>query len=481
MKNERLDDWSARGKYQRPLLQSPSEGRLISYCLPAPNISAAAFLQHATGQERVFWQSSRDQSIFAGFGIAVQIMAWGAGRFQEIKRKMKSIFSDAVQLNEQTYLAQPRFFGGFAFRDDFAPDNAWAAFHPAHFVLPHYQLVKQAGHTWLIINALVTDDDDLSDVHLQLHEALLTRLGQLSAANTVRSEHVPDPSLYSVNFPLNYERWRRNVEEIVAKINNSNLEKMVLSRVCELRAADRIDVTRALAYLNEHYVDCTRFLFEPRPYHAFYGATPELLVDVKGRQLQTMALAGSIRRGEDHSEDIAMARQLMDAAKDRHEHQLVVDSIRRRLEPFAGQLGIPRQPDILTLSYIHHLITPVNGQLNEELGVLPLLEILHPTPALGGSPRELALDFIRDVEPVPRGWYAGPIGWINSQMDGQFVVGIRSAIAQDRRVWLYAGAGIVAESDPRKEWLETSLKFKPMFAALDLQLEQGSIPLAQKG
>jgi menaquinone-specific isochorismate synthase len=184
-----------------------------------------------------------------------------------------------------------------------------------------------------------------------------------------------------------------------------------------------------------------------------------------------MALAGSIQRGENAAEDRKLGRQLIESKKDRHEHALVVNSIRRRLEPFDVELTIPAKPELYTLNYIHHLMTPITGRLKQMTGVLPLLEALHPTPALGGSPRDLALSFIGEIEPVPRGWYAGPVGWVDANMDGQFAVGIRSAVAQDRRVWLYAGAGIVADSDPRKEWMETSLKFKPMLAALSLEIE----------
>ena len=141
---------------------------------------------------------------------------------------------------------------------------------------------------------------------------------------------------------------------------------------------------------------------------------------------------------------------------------------------------MPDQPEIYALSYIHHLLTPIKGYMKHSIGVLPLVEALHPTPALGGAPRDLALDFIRHAEPVPRGWYAGPIGWIDMNMDGEFGVGIRSAVAQDRRVWLYAGAGIVANSNPKMEWLETALKFKPMFSALGLRTEQTELDLAEQ-
>lgn len=481
MTRDQIINWADEGQTQRPMLQSPSEGRLVSYNLPAPGVSASIFLQLAEGQERFFWQNGRDQTLFAGFGVAVQMMAWGTKRFQDIRRKTEILFQAAALPAGQPKLAAPRLFGGFAFGDDFAPDNTWAVFHPAHFILPHYQLAIAAEQSWLTINALLQEDDDLSDVRVQLHEALLARLAALRQVRSTNHNRTPAKSAVRVDYPMTNQSWNDRVEEAVSRINNTELEKVVLSRVCELRSNERIDICRALSYLNQHYKECTRFLFEPRPYHAFYGATPELLVQTSGPQLQTMSLAGSIQRSADPAEDAANIRQLFSSEKDRHEHALVLQSIRRRLEKLGAQLEIPLQPEIYTLSYIHHLLTPIKGHLNQALGVLPLVEALHPTPALGGSPRDLALTFIHDAESVPRGWYAGPIGWVDANLDGEFGVGIRSAIAQDRRVWLYAGAGIVADSDPQKEWLETALKFEPMFSALGLPTTQPFVdPQEQK-
>jgi len=480
MMSDQITSWANEEHIQRPMLQSPPEGRLVSYSLPAPDISATVFLQLAEGQERFFWQNGRDQTLFAGFGIAVQLMAWGVGRFQEIRRKTETIFREATRLADQPDLAAPRLFGGFAFCNDFTPDNTWAVFHPAHFILPHYQLVKSGEGSWLTINALLPEDEDLVDVRAQLHEALSARLAALIQARNTILERPSIRSTVHSNYPMTLKSWNDSIDEAVSRINNTKLDKVVLSRVCELRSKERIDVCRALSYLNQHYKECTRFLFEPRPYHAFYGATPELLVQTSGSQLRTMALAGSMQRGADPNEDAAMAHQLFNSEKDRHEHALVLNSIRRRLEPFCAQLEVPEQPEIYTLKYIHHLLTPIKGHLRHSAGVLPLVEALHPTPALGGSPRDLALEFIRHAESVPRGWYAGPIGWIDSNMDGEFGVGIRSAVAQDRRVWLYAGAGIVAGSDPQKEWLETALKFQPMFSALGLRTEQAPVDLEEQ-
>jgi isochorismate synthase EntC len=163
---------------------------------------------------------------------------------------------------------------------------------------------------------------------------------------------------------------------------------------------------------------------------------------------------------------------LLNSAKDRHEHDVVVMSLLNRLAPLTDQLEISPQPGLYKVGNIQHLFTPVRGQLHQAEGVLPLVELLHPTPALGGSPRPLAMQFIRDAEPVPRGWYAAPVGWIDSSLDGAFAVAIRSASIQSRRAWLYAGAGIVADSDPQKEWAETALKFGPMQKALGVSANE---------
>ena len=164
-----------------------------------------------------------------------------------------------------------------------------------------------------------------------------------------------------------------------------------------------------------------------------------------------------------------MAGRFLNDPKERHEHALVVETLRERLEPLTSELSVPDEPQILKLSNVLHLHTPIEGRLKAKSGVLPVIEKLHPTPAMGGKPRDLALDFIRKAEPVPRGWYAAPIGWIDSDLDGTFGVAIRSAVSQDKRVWLYAGVGIVADSQPQREWDETALKFRPMLGALGIE------------
>lgn len=450
--------------------QAVVSGRLVSLSIPAPGLSLTNFLDQAEGQPRFFWQKGGEHELYAGFGTAVQLMAWGENRFEEIRQKATLLFEKAQILGEHSAPILPRLFGGFSFRDDFTPDNTWAAFHPAHFVLPHYQLVEKEDSSWLTINALVGESEDLSEIGSQLHQALQARTLSLkkNEAIAVQDELLPG---FELRYPMSYEAWAGLVDDAVQAMSLSALKKVVLARVCEIRSKTRVDVCQALTFLNDNFEGCTRFLFEPRPFHAFYGATPEILVGVNGKQISTMALAGSMPRGHTAKEDQASAKDLLHSSKERLEHQLVVKAIRRRLEPLTAQLTIAPEPEVLRLSYIQHLLTPISGTLRQQSGILPLVQLLHPTPAMGGSPRDLAMDFIGKNEPVPRGWYAAPVGWLDSHMDGEFVVAIRSAVAQERRAWCYSGAGIVPDSQSDIEWTETNLKFQPMLRALNVALE----------
>ena len=466
-----VKDWQFEPDSQHyPLIdyRLPANGRLVSYSQPAPGISITTFLQQAQGEARFFWEDVRDQITFTGFGVAANLMAWGKDRFHVIEQKARTLFHDAVLLNQQEKLAAPRLFGGFAFRPDFVPDNAWSVFHPAHFVLPHYQLMHSQETTWLTINALIPLEDDPVAIRSQLQEALQARLLQLQAAPTSPSSpSATTPA--SIHYPMSYPVWQQMITRAVHQIKHTQLDKVVLSRVCEVKQATHIDVDSALTYLNEVYGACYRFLFEPRPHHAFLGATPELLAKVDGRSLTTMALAGSIGRGQTDKEDDQLGHALINSAKDRHEHQLVVMALLMRLASITNKLEIAPQPAVYKLPNIQHLFSPVRAKLQTSMGILPIVERLHPTPALGGSPRHLATQFLQEAEPVPRGWYAAPVGWIDAHLDGVFAVAIRSAVTQEKRAWLYAGGGIVADSEPTKEWDETALKFKPMLAALGIE------------
>jgi menaquinone-specific isochorismate synthase len=442
-------------------------GRLVSVSLPIEGVTLLDFLHHHKGQARFYNDSQRGESAFAGVGIALELFAYGTERFNQIQHHAAALFADALVAADVPSTVAPRLFGGFSFMEDYVPDAAWADFPPAHFVLPHYQLTRIGEVYWLTLNAHVPYGENPHLLLPELREALKAKIATLKPhpLSPPQSREGEQTNGINIAYPMPYDTWAENIVMATQRIKSGELHKVVLARVCEIRGTDRIDVDRALVYLEQAYPETYRFLFEPRPYHAFYGATPELLAEVQGNQVKTMALAGSIRRGKTPQEDAILGQSLLDDPKNRGEHRLVIEGIQEKLTPLTRDVTIG-DTGLMRLTNIYHLHTPITGTLHHTDGILPVVAALHPTPALGGSPRDVAMALIQSAEPVPRGWYAAPIGWIDRHLDGAFHVAIRSAVAQEKRVWLYAGCGIVAESDPQQEWDETLLKFAPMLRAI---------------
>ena len=438
-------------------------GRLLSCSLPCKGIGLQDFLGAAAGQPRSYWENRNNRLAFAGAGTAVELMAWGDERCRKIRRDARELYAKAHIVGGDPPWTGPRLYGGFSFRGDFTPDNTWSIYAPAHFVLPHYQLVSIDGETWLTINTQIPAEEDPETLVSDVQAALREKIRQLQAEARRLSINGQAP-LHSIRYPMSFDMWGAMICQATARIHAGDMKKVVLARAAELRFEARPRLMPILSHLAEHYADCYRFLFEPRPRFAFYGASPELLASVRGKHIETMGLAGSIGRGNDSDDDLRLGRELLDSHKNRQEHRIVVDRIRDRLLPLTETLEIA-PPGLLKLKNIQHLHSPIQGRLKRETGILALVETLHPTPALGGDPRERAMRLIRDLEPIPRGWYGAPVGWIDANLDGQFTVAIRSAVAQETRVWIYAGAGIVAESQPESEWEETALKFRPMLDA----------------
>jgi menaquinone-specific isochorismate synthase len=233
-----------------------------------------------------------------------------------------------------------------------------------------------------------------------------------------------------------------------------------------MRADGPLHPLRLLNGLRERFPECYSFSVANGCGQSFIGASPERLVRVSKGVLETEALAGSARRGASASEDAALGAALLSSEKDLREQRHVLDSIVRRLAPLGLTLTFPEAPSLRKLANVQHLHTPVSATLPAGVHLLDALARLHPTPAVGGSPREEAVARIRDLEGFPRGLYAGAIGWMNSRGGGEFLVGIRSALVDGNTARLYAGAGIVAGSDPEKEFAETELKFRAMREAL---------------
>lgn len=401
---------------------------------------------------RIFWRSPHRGVTYAGLGIAAQITAEGHERFELIQQQAQNIFSQA-QIEEMDVSLEPRFFGGFAFLPD-APVGIWSQFDGAQFVLPKLMFTQfPDGETWLTVSSFQNSPADFDDeTYRKGHYS--RSVGQLTGRVLATDQ----------------PRWQSMVTEAIALIDRGELGKVVLARAMDLQFSKAPEVVRALARLERNYQDCHLFLFQPHESSAFFGATPELLLDKSYLDLRSAALAGTRPRGQSPLADEVLADDLFLSQKERQEHEFVVKALQEYLTPYVHEVSAPVEPEILRLKSIQHLYTPMQARLNENTHILQLVRELHPTPALGGYPRRAAIQVIADVETEPRGWYASPVGWFDRYGDGTFAVAIRSAVSRDDRVRLYAGAGIVAESDWQAEWAETQLKFKPLAFGLGVEL-----------
>ncbi|WP_280585229.1 isochorismate synthase [Halorubrum sp. Boch-26] len=438
--------------------RSTSAPPLVSRTTPidAPSF-AAAF--DALSSPRTTW-CAPDDALVLGSGAAATLTASGPGRFAEIRSAAADLF-DSGDVHAGTEAARPRVFGGFAFHEGACDGDPWGPFPEARFVLPRVQLTFADNGTWLTVNAAGSDVDV---------DAVEDRLGEESERLTAidgGAADPPRPGIVETRRTTSREAWRESVEAAVDRIRGGDLRKVVLAQALEADLATQFPRSATLERLAGKYPHCHRYFFEPdESGSAFFGATPERLVSLRGRTVETDALAGTTGRGETPEEDEWLAQELLEDSKNVHEHELVADTVREQLEPFAASVSAGDRR-VRRLATVQHLHTPITAELRDDRHVLDLVEALHPTPAVGGLPPDRALETIHETEPFDRGWYAAPVGWIDAAGNGAFAVAIRSAVATPRRATLFAGVGLVADSDPDREWDEIQLKYRPILDELE--------------
>jgi menaquinone-specific isochorismate synthase len=256
--------------------------------------------------------------------------------------------------------------------------------------------------------------------------------------------------------------WRSAVERAVTRLQAGELDKVVLARALDVEADRAVDPRALAARLAERFPSCFTYICD-----GLVGASPELLVRRIGRHAESLVLAGTVRRGSTAEEDGELERALAASVKDAHEHRLAVESVLDVLADVAAEVATDSRPQLLRLANVTHLATHLEAWLPAPAPTaLALATQLHPTAAVGGTPRSSALDLIRDLEPSSRGRYAGPVGWVDAAGDGEFAIALRCAQLDGRRARLWAGAGIVAESDPDAEVAETAAKLDAVLSAL---------------
>jgi menaquinone-specific isochorismate synthase len=466
------DRWAASAALSAGLAIAARTPGLTAIALPAPIGPAAAVVEALRDQPRVAWASG--ELTLAGVGCARELRGTGAARWDQIVRGARElVFAGAVIAGEPAALsalgvARPRFVGGAAFAPGAADRAPWIGFGDAWFVLPRWSYVRDGARAELV---LAVDGGEAADAR-RWHDELARLLAGF-AAPIGR----PQPALVELQRASAAE-WRDQVVSITDAIARGACSKIVAARTCSVALAGAVRAGDLLAALDHRHADCARVLIQPPGAGALVAATPERLIRRDGDVVCCDALAGTrpiappgtaAGLGDDAAaRDRLIAEasaELVASHKDRREHDLVVHAIRAALADCA-EVDAPDEPDVRALRHVVHLHTPFRARLREPLHVVELAGRLHPTPAVGGTPRELAIDWIRTREPVARGWYAAPVGWFDLDGNGEFAVAIRSGVLAGNRAQLWAGAGIVAGSDPERELAETEIKLRAVLGAL---------------
>jgi isochorismate synthase len=261
--------------------------------------------------------------------------------------------------------------------------------------------------------------------------------------------------------------WERRLAQALNVIREGRIDKIVMTRRARFESSRPIDCTRVFRALEAGHPECAQFAVS-QPGITLLGVSPERLVSVMGEDVVSDALAGTAPRGRDPEEDDLLAAQLAQDAKTREEHHIVVQQVCDSLAPVCTGIEVPGEPTLMRLPRVQHLWSPVRARRKADASVLDLVARLHPTPAVGGSPRSEALEWMSQQGESQRGWYTGAFGWMDACGDGELSVVLRCGVVRETRVDLFAGAGIVSGSDPSQELAETEWKLLTMQGALQV-------------
>lgn len=408
--------------------------------------------------DRSFWKSATEPFYIITVGENLRLTSNDGNRYEYTFQRWKEVRQRAIVYNpyhqEGTGLVLT---GGMSFDVKEEKTSLWERYPHSEFVVPKFTFTKKGEEHYLTTAIYVSGETSIDKQVKEIEEQKEILLAQglpLKHQNTIVEKIEVNPT-----------RWKESVKRAIDYIQENRAEKIVMARELRVRLSKKVEITPILKQFL--LLQQTSYLFAyERGDHCFIGATPERLVKVQGEKLLSTCLAGTAPRGRTVEEDLAIKNNLFNDDKNRLEHDHVVQMIRNSITEYCSFLNIPEEPEVITLKNLQHLYTPVVGELKEGYSVFDVIRRLHPTPALGGAPTEEALAFIREHESFERGWYGSPVGWLDDRHNGEFAVAIRSGLIQGDEISLFAGCGVMGDSDVELEFEETAIKFLPMLTAL---------------
>lgn len=428
----------------------------------APIDPLAILCQLATPNQRHFYFENRDRELaIAAIGEAQSIQVEGSQRFSKAQQFIQQGLQHFITCGSlELDWTSPRFFSSFTFFDQVL--SSYSFFPAAIVFLPQWQVIKQQECSEITLHLRIDSQSNIEDL-IEKTWRDFQRIRQVNYSFFHLSAQLPQLLNWDM---IDTHDFQATVAAALESIQKRQFNKLVLAHAIDVVSHLPFQWGHSLHNLRQSHADCYVFSVGNGKGQSFIGASPERLLSIHDRQLITDALAGSAPRGRTVREDARFAHRLLNSDKERREHQVVVDFIAQTLTQFGLEPHLTDVPGLLKLSNIQHLHTPIQTVIPPRLHPLEILAELHPTPAVAGMPRDIACEKIQQHEGFERSLYAAPIGWVDAQGNAEFVVGIRSALLDGHRARLYAGAGIVAGSDPEKEFAEVRLKLQALLRAL---------------
>jgi menaquinone-specific isochorismate synthase len=379
------------------------------------------------------WVRSGDGLV--GFGEYKRFEIKGEDRFLKARSWWNEQLSEfSIQNNVHGIGTGPILFSSFSFDPN----------EPSVLIIPEIVLGHKNGKSWITWIGNKSQPDVTKISNSTISSEISWQKGSISE-----------------------EKWRDQVSVAIAAIKSNQLEKVVLARDLNATSNTTIDIRNLMQRLEIEYPSTWLFLVD-----GLIGATPELLVRLSKSLVTSRVLAGTIRKSGNEDRDLALAASLAKSSKDLEEHEYAVKSVADALAPFCSSTNVPESPFVLHLSNVMHLATDVTGVLNDsakQADIFTLIEKLHPSAAVCGTPTEVAKKLIASLEEMNRGRYSGPVGWIDAHGDGEIAIALRCGqLSEDlKSIRIFAGCGIVAGSDPTNEYAESQAKLMPMRTALE--------------
>jgi len=408
--------------------------------------------------DRIFWGSTMDDFYLVGLGSCAEVNDGDKG-LPEMEQMIWRMMESASIYNPfQTHGTGLVAFGGMTFDMKNQHKTLWNNFPHQSLRIPKWVVTKDRQTFYCTVNTYVTELDEVYEFVDKIQD-------EMKALWTGNESLGQNPPLQSKT-EIQPGKWKATVAQAVEEIKYGKAQKIVLAREMNVRLSDQANIGAMLNTFRDTQENSYLFAIECNG-DCFIGATPERLVRMDDQRILSTCLAGTISRGANMEEDEMLKDRLLQDTKNRKEHDFVVIMIRNALEKYCFDINIPEEPVIYPLKHLQHLYTPVRATLKQGVCITDIVHTLHPTPALGGVPREESLRFIRENELLERGWYGAPLGWLDSNRNGEFAVSIRSGLVKGDNISLFAGCGIMGESDPEAEYKETKIKFSPMLSVLE--------------